>query len=397
MKFVTSRIENKKFLKVEHNISRLKHLLRMYNLSGKEFLSKISLGLKNPIAEVDVFSNKIEIAHLKRIDKLFEKGIHYYLDPKAPENSKEASVFFRKENFSTNLNFRAKKIVTQFEDLKISISAIAKLADFDTKRKIPKFSVKDSAKNVAQEFRKILYPKFSSKRRDFLKSLISKLAEHNILVFEFVETHNRKEKANIDGFFLKPNVIVLKRHQSFRREIFTLAHELGHFLLDQEEIEMLDYNVIADRHLSVIERWCNDFAYYFLIGEYDKLIERLERANANNDYHYDLIKNISDHTHLSQIALFTRLLFQNQISQGNYNKVKDDFEKKFRKYQKEKELERLLQEQKGIKPRGSVAKPISSPLLVSTIQTAFYEGIINEYEVCKKLNIKPDKFDKFIQ
>ena len=36
-------------------------------------------------------------------------------------------------------------------------------------------------------------------------------------------------------------------------------------------------------------------------------------------------------------------------------------------------------------------------LLISTIQTAFYEGILNEYEVCKRLNIKPDKLDKYIQ
>lgn len=369
----------------------------MYTLSVSDFLSKISEGLKRPITEKDVFSEKIEIGHLKRIDKVFEKGIHYYLDPKAPENSKEASVFFRKESFGTELNFRAKKIVSQFEELKISITAISKLAELDTKRKIPKFSVSDNPEKVANEFRKILYPNFTSKRRDFLKALISKLAENNILVFEFVETHNRKEKANIDGFFLKPNVIVLKRHQSFRREIFTLAHELGHFLLNEEEIELLDYKVIADKHLSSIERWCNDFAYCFLVGEYGKELGNLESAKASNDYHYDLIKTISENTHLSQIALFTRLLFQNQISQPNYNKVRNDFEEQFKKYQEEKEREKQLQKEKGIKPRGSVAQLISSPLFISTIQAAFYEGIINEYDVCKKLNIKPEKLDKFIQ
>ena len=40
---------------------------------------------------------------------------------------------------------------------------------------------------------------------------------------------------------------------------------------------------------------------------------------------------------------------------------------------------------------------IALPLLISTIQTAFYEGILNEYEVCKRLNIKPEKLDKYIQ
>jgi Zn-dependent peptidase ImmA (M78 family) len=369
----------------------------MYKLSSSEFLYKISEGLKKPITEKDVFSERIEIGHLKRIDKIFEKGIHYYLDPKAPENSKEASVFFRKESFGTNLNFRAKKIVSQFEELKLSITAISKLAEFDMKRKIPKFSINDNPEKVAIEFRKILYPNFTTKRRDFLKLLISKFADNNILVFEFVETHNRKEKANIDGFFLKPNVIVLKRHQSFRREIFTLAHELGHFLLNKEEVELLDYDVIADKNLPSIERWCNDFAFYFLVGDYGELLNKLELANPSNDYHFDLIKTISDNTHLSQIALFTRLLFQNQISSSNYNKVKNDFEEQFKKYKEEKEREKELQKEKGIKQRGSIAKPISSPLFISTIQAAFYEGVINEYEVCKKLNIKPGKLEKFIQ
>lgn len=369
----------------------------MYKLSVSEFLTKISVGLKRPITEKDIFSERIEIGHLKRIDKVFEKGIHYFLDPKAPEKSKEASVFFRKESFGTDLNFRAKKIVSQFEELKISITAISKLADLENGRKIPKFSIRDNPEKVAKEFRQILYPNFTFKRRDFLKALISKFAESNILVFEFVETHNRKEKANIDGFFLKPNVIVLKRHQSFRREIFTLAHELGHFLLNQEEVELIDYDVIADKHLSSIERWCNDFAYYFLVGEYGELLKNIEPANSTNDYHFDLIKTISEKTHLSQIALFTRLLFKNQISQSNYNKVRKDFQEQYKKFQEEKEREKELQKEKGIKIRGSVAQPISSPLFISTIQTAFYEGILNEYEVCKKLKIKPEKLDKFIQ
>jgi radical SAM superfamily enzyme YgiQ (UPF0313 family) len=43
-----------------------------------------------------------------------------------------------------------------------------------------------------------------------------------------IETWNKKEKANIDGIYLSPNVIVLKRQKSYRRETFTLIHELGH-------------------------------------------------------------------------------------------------------------------------------------------------------------------------
>lgn len=134
-----------------------------------------------------------------------------------------------------------------------------------------------------------------------------------------------------------------------------------------------------------------------MVREYDKLMESIEKADGSNDYHFDIIEEVSNNTHLSQIALFTRLLFEKKISKINYNSIKADFDERFKARQEaEKEL-RELEKQKGNKPGGSVPKPINSPLLVSTIQTAFYEGVINEYDVCKTLNIKPDNLDRYIQ
>lgn len=383
---------------VEHNISRLKHLLNLYKISVEDLLDLISQGLKNKIQISDIFSENIKVSHLKRIDKVFKKGLHYYLDPKIPETSKDASIFFRKEKFNSELNIGAKKIVNHFEEFKISLAAIAQLADLDLKRTFPVFKTSQDPKIVAETIRKQLYPNFTSNLKEFLKSLISKFAEKNILVFEFVEYWNQKEKANIDGFFLNPNVIVLKRQQiSFRREIFTLAHELGHFLLNKEEIEKLEVQNLANKNLSAIERWCNDFAFHFLAGKYTDVLDNIGMANSSNDYHFELIETISKKTHLSQIAIFTRLLFQNKITQRDYSTVKKDFEIAFKERQAELQKEKELDKQRGIERRGSAPQPIKSPLLISTIQTAFYEGVLNEYEVCKRLNIKPEKLDAYIQ
>ena len=370
----------------------------MYRVSAEELLMNISEGLKNPITYEEIFSKEIKLSHLKRIDKFFNKGLHYYLDPKAPETSKEASIFFRKQSFNSELNVGAKKIVNRFEEFKISLSAIAKLADLDFKRAFPVYFTSDDPQIISNQIRTELYPSFAPDLKEFLKSLISKFAEYNILVFEFVEYWNQKEKANIDGFFLDPNVIVLKRQQtSFRREIFTLIHELAHFLLNVEEIEKIDYQYLANRDLSVIERWCNDFSFYFLAGNLAEKLDQIETANSRNDYHFELIEEISKKTHLSQIALFTRLLYTKKISQANYDKVKNDFDERYREKQKEELKLKEQEKELGIKRRGSAPQPIKSPLLISTIQTAFYEGVLNEYEVCKKLNIKPDKFDEYLQ
>ena len=385
-------------MKVEQNISRLKYLLKLYKTSIDELLNNINEGLKKPVTKEEVFSKEIKLSILKKVDRFFNKGLHYYLDPKSPEVSREASIFFRKDSFNSELNIGAKKIVNHFEEFKISLSAIAKLADLELSRVFPYYKLSDDPKIVANKVREKLYPLFSTDLKEFLKFLIFKFAENNILVFEFVETWNKKDKANIDGFFITPNVIVLKRQQRFlRREIFTLIHELGHFLLNEEEIEKLDYDYLAQHNLSSIERWCNDFSFYFLAGQYIDEVEKLEIASSQNDYHYELIEEISKKTHLSQIALFTRLLFKNKISQTNYNKIRNDFEESYQAKLKEEQKQKELEKELGIKREGRSPEPIKSPLLISTLQTAFYEGVLTEYEICKHLNIKPDKIDEYIQ
>ncbi|HMR89567.1 MAG TPA: ImmA/IrrE family metallo-endopeptidase [Saprospiraceae bacterium] len=384
-------------MKVEQNIERLKYLLTLLKMSVEELLPLISEGLTKPITEEQIFSPNIELGHLKRIDKVFNRGIHYYLDPKSPNVSKDASIFFRKTKFDVDLSLGARKVVNHFEEFKISLSAIAELSDIKFDRTLPVFTLKSNPKNVAAEIRKLVNPEFKIKDKDFLTELIKRLAEKNILVFEFVETWNKKERANIDGFFLKPNVIVLKRQQiSFKREIFTLAHELGHYLLNEEEIDQIDYQDFVNQKLSRIETWCNDFAFHFLSGEFEEIIETIDNSTAQNDYNIDLIQSISEKTHLSRIAIFTKLLLLNKISPANYNKVKAGFEEDFRIKNEELKKKRELDKQNGINSGGSTPIPIKSPLLVSTIQTAFYEGVINEYEFCKKLNIKPDKIDSFL-
>ncbi|MCE5321290.1 MAG: ImmA/IrrE family metallo-endopeptidase [Bacteroidales bacterium] len=367
-------------------------------MTEEELLYIINKDLKKHVPRDEIFSDRIDPVNLKRIDKVFNKGLHYYLDPKSPEPSRDASIFFRKTEFETDLNIGARKIVNHFEEFKISLSALAKLADLNIERTIPTYNLNHDPKSVAEELRKFLYPGLHSKQRDFLKNLITKLAEANILVFEFVEAPRKKERANIDGVFLTPNVIVLKRNQgAFSREIFTLAHELGHYLLGIEEIEEINDTNFVDQVLSSVEQWCNDFAYHFLIGKLDDEIEKIEIADGSNDYCFDIIDKISDITNLSRLALFTRLLLKHKISASNYRLVKSELDARYKEKKEAERRKRELEKLEGKIQGGSIAKPIYSPLLVTTIQTAFYEGLINEYEACKSLNISPVKLESFFK
>lgn len=366
-------------------------------MSNEELLSFLNSKKAKAVTWNDLFCDRIDVNYLKRIDKFFKKGLNYYLDPHTPHKSSESSVFFRKSKFNAELNLESKRIVSEFEDKKLSLSAMAKLSDYNFDRKIPIFHTNQNAKEVAKHLRKDLLPVFFQKKREFLKGLIDKLAEFNIFVFEFIETWNKKNTANIDGFFLNPNVIVLKRQQeSFSREIFTLAHELGHYLLNEEEAEEVDIVNSANNNLSIIERWCNDFAYNFLLGDFSKDIDDINKFDASNDYGYELINEISGKTHLSKIAIFTNLLLQNKLSKADYYMIKSEIEENWRKKFEEEETEKELAKLEGREQRDSVPKPIQSPLFIDTLRIAFYDGIIGENDFCKSMNISPNKITKYL-
>lgn len=388
---------------VNINIERINHLLKLYRLSKEDFVLRINEGLKKQLSESEIFKTEIKISLLNRIDSIFKKGLNYYLDPKELRENREESIFFRKDHFNAELSFGAKQIVTHFEEEKIALSALVILSNLRMKRLQPVYTVKNDPQKVAAKVRESLYPQFNKVRKEFLKALINKFAEYNILVFEFIETWNKKERANINGFYLTPNVIVLKRNQkSFRREIFTLVHELGHYLLNVEEIDdKTSEDLINYNSLNQVEKWCNDFAYYFLVGHHDLTISNLESATSINDFHHDIIAQISDSTNLSTISLYTRLLINNKISPTNYKMVSEEILESIREREQQLQLERDLEkkraEAEGRKLGGATPKPIQSPLYIRTIQTAFLDGVINEYDFCKRLNIKVDKIDKYLQ
>jgi len=381
------------------NINRLLHLLDLYRLSKEDLLLRINEGVKKAISENDIFRTEVKLSYLKKIDEIFNKGLSYYIDPTNLKKSKEESIFFRKNKFNAELNLGAKQIVTQFEEEKISLSVLSKLSDLKIDRILPFYTVKNDSKKVAHEIRESLYPVFNKDLKEFLKSLINKFAEYNIFVFEFIETWNKKEKANINGFYLSPNVIVLKRQQkSLRREIFTLVHELGHYLLNEEEIdETVNEDLLNYQSLSQIEQWCNDFAYYFLVGDLNNRIINLEKASEKNDYHITTIESISEKTNLSTFALYTRLLINNKISSSDYKNVSSELYIAYLEKEEKAKKKRELDKEEGRESNARAAKPIQSPLFVKTIQTAFIEGIISETEFCQRMNIKADKIDKYFQ
>lgn len=84
------------------------------------------------------------------------------------------------------------------------MDAYNKLSQLDVKFDIEHYTLQDDPKTVAVRARDFFYPGETVNHRQFLVKMIEKIADHGIFVFEYIETWNKKEKTNIDGFTLSP-------------------------------------------------------------------------------------------------------------------------------------------------------------------------------------------------
>jgi len=373
---------------IEINKERIQYLLSLYKMTESDLLFLLNKNRKKTIKKSQLYGDTIEISILKRIDKIFEKGLNFYQDYSPINKSVSNSVFFRKQSFRTKPNMETIKVVNRYENIKQAIDAYNKLSQYSIEQNAVQCSINDSPFEIAVEARELFFPNTKGNARQFLVQLIKKCADNGVYVFEYIETWNKKERTNVDGFFLKPNVIVLKHNKYYKREIFTLAHELGHYLPGIEEIEAVDYADISVSEHDATERWCNDFAYYFIMGDKANIISSIADINADNDYCFELLGNMSKETHISRLALFTRLFLEKKLTYADYCNVKDDLDNEYKiRQEKEKQKEKKV----GIAP-----KPIISPLFLHTMQFAYFKGVISEKTFCTRLNIKPNKFERVL-
>lgn len=403
-----------KNLEFSVNPIRLKYLLDLYNLSKEKLLLELQGTNKKPVLSIDELNEilekkrKVKLPILKKLDNIFEKGINWFISKRDLPSKEKLSIFFRKDKFNSPIGRGSIKLVEEFERKKDEIETYCQNINYEIEKEY-NFKLSDNPSKVAKEIRE-KFNKIRSKLkkeallkknntdRDFLENLIRTIEEFNVFVFEFTENWNKKNKADFNGFFMNPNLIVIKRQQNYlKREIFTLMHEFAHYLINEEEI---DEQVGELTNKGKVENWCNEFAYQFLIDDFDKKIDTLQQANTSNNFHKELIEEISNKTRLSTLALYTRLRIINKISEVNYkkiyNEIIDSINKEIQKKKELAEMERELLKEKGEKPFASSPKPIESKLFKEILRINYFEGNISEGQVLKSLNSKNKSFEEVI-
>lgn len=376
----------------EFNKDRLDYLLALFGMSNDELLSILNEGRKKLFTLDELNGDTIQMSLLKKIDEIFKKGLSFYMDFSPIAISHSSKVLFRKKHFQADLSIEDKRIVDSFESLKVLLDGYRLLSDTASSEQPLKGSatISQSPQKVADKVRSCLLPDKQIKdHKEFLKGIIKKLARLNVYVFEFVETWNKREKASIDGFYISPNVIVLKRQQSYKREIFTLAHEIGHYLLGKEEIDSLDMAKVEERRMhNLEERWCNDFAFFLIAGD---AVTELDKFDSYSEDVNMMIDHLSSTTHISRMAWYTRLAYDKKVPVKYYHAI-------IRQIEEETE-ERKIKEKEDKKKESGMArspKPIISPLYMETMQHAFFNGLVSEAVFVKKLGIPKNQIDKYL-
>lgn len=117
-------------------------------------------------------------------------------------------------------------------------------------------------------------------------------------------------------------IIYVNNSTSKTRQIFTLAHELGHLLFRTSGIDGLDERYEADYMdlLSVparrLETRCNQFATQFLLPE-----DALQEAMAGKPPTEESAEAMARQFHVSRALVFTRFLNRELIGQVTYDKA----------------------------------------------------------------------------
>ncbi|MDD5290709.1 MAG: ImmA/IrrE family metallo-endopeptidase [Patescibacteria group bacterium] len=394
------------------NPSRLRYLLDLYKLSKGEFLNLLNRNKKRDVVSLESLNEildqreKVSESLLKRIDKIFEKGISWYVTNRGIPDVKKSSIFFRKDIFNSEIKLESIKIVNKYEELSTDIKILGNYINFVSVKTIKRYKLVDNPENVALEIsslvlkiendlieKKIIQKIKLGDSRGYLKNLIRTLEQLDIFVFEHLEMPRKKDKVNFNGFFIGPNMIVIKK-QHIRREIFTLVHEFSHYILEQEEID----DVIEEKtnfNKNKVEQWCNTFAFYFLLNNQKDKFKKLGQASKNNNFYREAIEYLHNNTFLSYSAFYTRLRIEEKISEKDYKKIMEEISQIIKKNKEEEKEKRRRENEKrvaaGKEPIHPTFKAIESSLLKELVKINYFEGNINENSLREYLKIKPEK------
>ena len=288
---------------------------------AEEVVSKIKTKKFTVCRFLSILKGEIKptVGEIKKLDLLFKRGIPFYFLPDVPPENYKLS--FRKGLEDVSPADRV--VIRDYEFVRNDLKYLLDDLGVDYSRKTPTFEIKSDPSKVADSFRlawkyeKNNIAKMSS--TEVFSFIREKIEGENIFVFK--RDFYRYKNVNFSGcIFLRENLPILifvNSKDDKNRDIFTLLHEFAHYLLDKEENYEINYNFLLE---DSIERWCNAFAYSFMINvrnEEDEGFEIKKKETLISDH--KLIE-LSEKYKVSKLALMYRYLILRIITPEEFHK-----------------------------------------------------------------------------
>jgi len=362
----------------------------LVNSSGwsKEEIAK---RLKTSIQVIDKFlegTKKPTFRQLEELSKVFKRPVATFLlsnpikeKPKPKDYRKLPSRLNKFDKKTILVMRKARKLQQISKELSGNIA-------YDTKSKIKRVKISENPEHIAKKYRD-LFDLDEAKQRKFkspyelFNYLRDIFEEQNIFVFQFsMPVEDARGFVFADEY---PYTIVVNTADSIEARIFSLMHEFGHILLGESVIDLPEATA---SYKDNIEKWCNEFASYFLLPKEiaksnflefkQKLIESL------------ILKKLSNRFKVSKAMLLLNMKKLRFITQKQYDYKINQFVQELKRH---KESEK--------KSGGGIPSEIRC---LSEVGNKFVSLVANNYDknhitytdALSYLSIKSRNFDKVL-
>lgn len=203
---------------------------------------------------------------------------------------------------------------------------------YDTKSKIKRIKISENPESVAKTYRE-LFELTEEKQRRFKNSyklfnyLRDIFEEQNIFVFQFsMPVDDARGFVFADEY---PYTVVVNSADQIEARIFSLMHEFGHILLGESVIDLPEATA---SYKDTVEKWCNEFASYFLLPR--ELAKSSFTEYKTNLTDTAILKKLSNRFRVSKAMLLLNMKKLNFITQQQYDYKMNQFVKEYNKKNK---------------------------------------------------------------
>jgi Zn-dependent peptidase ImmA (M78 family)/transcriptional regulator with XRE-family HTH domain len=300
------------------NIDRIRWCMADRNITAEELAAEI--GVKDEkIRAILNGEEALSLTQLKNIAKYFNRGLLFFISQGEVNETKLRTSGFRTlTNQHPGLDAQVKALMERVErQRQIFLSLREELGEDEMQSFQPPRIDQHNPKAAASVVREWLNVNDDCSFDGYRRSIELK----GILVFRsnpYIGPWRVPSESEIEGFSIYHDnypIIFVRKREARQRELFTLAHELGHLILHREGSIDSEENIFS---VQSREREVNAFAGHLLVPE-DALSRIVDSQRPHNPQDFDdWLRNPARNLGVSVEVLLRRLLDDGRLSRNAY-------------------------------------------------------------------------------